>query len=293
MVSGLMNVARELAESVAAGLGIRELPPPMPKVMTKNVTPEVSVSPALSLFARPGDGSIRTRRVAIVVADGCDGTALTALADRLTNEGAVPRFVSTSLGTVQPAGGDDIDVDVSFEAPLAVLYDAVVLPDAPDAIAALSRDGRTIEFIKDQYRHCKPILASRALPQTRPLVDRNSSDDRYTAAAVRSQHHGLAVSDTASPVRKCPRQVRLMRHKDGVPRTRRSGDTVPEPRPLRLRHTLHALTAVAEFADGLRLIKSREPDGLQCSVRRTREDGSDRNLKTSKRVAHRRRFAAP
>src|SRR4029434_9339320 len=76
MVSGLMNVAAELAESVAAGLGIREMPAPMPKVLTRAVTPEVSVSPALSLLARPGDGSIRTRRVAILVADGCDGDSL-------------------------------------------------------------------------------------------------------------------------------------------------------------------------------------------------------------------------
>ena len=129
MVSGLMNVAAELAEGVAAGLGIREMPAPMPKVMTRDVTPEVSVSPALSLFARPGDGSIRTRRVAILVADGCDGESLVALADRLTSEGAVPRFVSTTLGAVQPADGDAIEVDVSLEAAPAVLYDALVLPD--------------------------------------------------------------------------------------------------------------------------------------------------------------------
>ena len=129
MVSGLMNVAAELAEGVAAGLGIREMPAPMPKVLTRDVTPEVSVSPALSLFARPGDGSIRTRRVAILVADGCDGESLVALADRLTSEGAVPRFVSTTLGAVQPADGDAIEVDVSLEAAPAVLYDALVLPD--------------------------------------------------------------------------------------------------------------------------------------------------------------------
>ena len=49
MVSGLMNVAAELAEAVAAGLGIREMPAPMPKVLDADVTPEVSVSPALSL----------------------------------------------------------------------------------------------------------------------------------------------------------------------------------------------------------------------------------------------------
>ena len=159
MVSGLLNVARELAEPVAAGLGIRELPPPMPKVMTKEVTPEVSVSPALSLFARPGDGSIRTRRVAIMVADGCDGAAVSAIADRLTDEGAVPRFVSTTLGSVQPATGEAIEVDVSLEAAPAVLYDALVLPNGSNAVTALRRDGRTLEFIKDQYRHCKPILA--------------------------------------------------------------------------------------------------------------------------------------
>ena len=159
MVSGLMNVASELAESVAAGLGIRELPDPMPRVQTREVTPEVSVSQALSLFARPGDASIRTRRVAILVADGCDGTALVALADRLTSEGAVPRFVATTLGSVQRADGNVIEVDISLEAAPAVLYDALVLPDGDKAVAALRADGRTLEFIKDQYRHCKPILA--------------------------------------------------------------------------------------------------------------------------------------
>ncbi len=159
MVSGLLNVARELAEPVAAGLGIHELPTPMPKVMTREVTPEVSVSSPLSLFARPGDGSIRTRRIAILVADGCDGAALVALADRLSDEGAVPRFVSTTLGSVQPASGGPIEVDISLEAGPAVLYDAMILPDGAGAVQALRGDGRTLEFIKDQYRHCKPILA--------------------------------------------------------------------------------------------------------------------------------------
>ena len=159
MVSGLMNVNAELAQAVAAGLGLREMPTPMPKALTGDVTPEVSASSALSLFARPGDGSIRTRRVAILVADGCDGAGLVALADRLTREGAVPRFVSTTLGSVEPTSGDVIEVDVSLEAAPSVLYDAVVLPSGADAVGRLREDGRTLEFIKDQYRHCKPVLA--------------------------------------------------------------------------------------------------------------------------------------
>jgi catalase len=208
MVSGLLNVARELAEAVAAGLGIRDLPAPMPKVLAKDITPEVSVSPALSLFARPGDGSIRTRRVAIVVADGCDGDAATAIAERLTDEGAVPRFVSTTLGAVQPATGDEIEIDVSLEAAPAVLYDALVLTNGADAVATLRADGRTLEFIKDQYRHCKPILAlgesdqlleacgiSATLPNGDPdtgvlmAADAASVIDDFVAAMAKHRHY--------------------------------------------------------------------------------------------------------
>jgi catalase len=207
MVSGLMNVNADLAQAVATGLGISEMPTPMPKVLTRDVTPEVSVSPALSLCARPGDGSIRSRRVAILVADGCDGQSLTAVADRLTSDGAVPRFVSTTLGAVHPADGDAIEVDISLEAAPAVLYDALVLPDGTGAVTALRADGRTLEFIKDQYRHCKPILAvgasdallaacgiDPALPDGQPdpgviiTTDASTATDAFVAAIAKHRH---------------------------------------------------------------------------------------------------------
>jgi catalase len=183
------------------------MPSPMPKVLKQDVTPEVDVSPALSLFARPGDGSIRTRRVAILVADGCDGDPLVALADRLTSEGAVPRFVATTLGSVQPAAGEAIEIDISLEAGPAVLYDALVLPDGGPAVNALAADGRALEFIKDQYRHCKPILAAgasgqllaacgieTALPNGQPdsgvitTADLGTATDGFIAAIARHRH---------------------------------------------------------------------------------------------------------
>jgi catalase len=39
-----------------------------------------------------------------------------------------------------------------------VLYDAVVVPAGKAAVEALGNIGQTPEFLKDQYRHCKPIL---------------------------------------------------------------------------------------------------------------------------------------
>src|SRR5205085_9367680 len=56
-LSMLRNVSDELAQRVADGLGM-QLPRPMPRLAAA-ATPEVTRSPALSLTARPGDGSIR------------------------------------------------------------------------------------------------------------------------------------------------------------------------------------------------------------------------------------------
>jgi len=158
MVSGLMNVDQGLAEQVAKGLGMRTLPPPMPKVLKTDVTPEVETSEALSLMARPGDGSIAARRVALLVADGADAASLATIAAALVAAGAVPRLVGATLGEVALAGGAR-QADTTVAAMPSVLWDAVVIPDGADAIDRLGVDGRVLEFVKDQYRHCKPMLA--------------------------------------------------------------------------------------------------------------------------------------
>ena len=60
---------RTSRRQVAEGLGI-EVPKAQPAARPRNMKPEVKTSPALSLFARPGDGSIRTRNIALLVAHG-------------------------------------------------------------------------------------------------------------------------------------------------------------------------------------------------------------------------------
>jgi catalase len=156
MVAGLRNVDDGLAAAVAEGLGIRNLPAPLPRALEREVTPEVTKSPALSLTARPGDGTIRTRRVAILVADDANVGDLREISDGLMERGAVPRFVGTRLGRVEGRDGE-IEVDVPVDAAPSVLFDAVVVAGG-NAGAALAGDGRIVEFVKDQYRHCKPIL---------------------------------------------------------------------------------------------------------------------------------------
>jgi catalase len=159
MVAGLRNVAEELAEGVAAGLGLDELPEPLPRALQRVPRPEVDSSPTLSLLARPGEPSIATRRIAVLVANGIDAAGVLEAHRRLAEEGAVPRFVGVTLGRVQCSNGDTVEVEISLEAGPAVLYDALVLPDGKEGVDALQVVGHAMEFIKDQYRHCKPILA--------------------------------------------------------------------------------------------------------------------------------------
>ncbi len=158
VVAQLRNVAEELATAVADGIDLRELPEPLPKLLKRAPKPEVDLSPALSLFARPGAAGIHTRRIAILVCDGVDGEAAAAVHTALAAQGAVPRFVGVKLGQVESVTGDPIDVEISMETAPSVLWDAMVVPGGEGASETLSRSGHALEFLKDQYRHCKTIL---------------------------------------------------------------------------------------------------------------------------------------
>ena len=158
MVASLRNVSDELAKKVAEGLGMETMPAPMPRALPKPPKAEVAKSPTLSLMARPGDGSIKGRKVAILVAPGMEGESVAQLQAALAAQGAVGKLVGPRIGPVKAASGKMMDADFSMESEPGFLFDALALPDGKDAVAALARDVHTMDFIKDQFRHGKTIL---------------------------------------------------------------------------------------------------------------------------------------
>ncbi len=156
VVSMLVNVNPELAASVAQGLGI-EVPAAMPLASDLPI-PEYALSPTLSMLFRPGQAGIRTRRVAVLVAAGVDGAMVQTVYASLLADGAVPRLVGSQLGKVTASDGSTLDVEISLEAGPSVLYDAVVVPDGAEAANAWTLDAHALDFARDQYRHCKPML---------------------------------------------------------------------------------------------------------------------------------------
>jgi catalase len=159
MLSSLVNVSTELAASVAAGLGM-SVPAAMPRAMANPPAPEVNLSRELSPVAQPGECGIRTRQVAVLVANGVHLASLVTLKEALTAEGAVVHFVGTRVGSFNSVDGAGVvEANKSLENSPSVLFDAIVLPDGAEAVQALAKDSHTMEFLKDAYRHCKTIWA--------------------------------------------------------------------------------------------------------------------------------------
>ena len=159
VVSVLANVADDLAQAVADSIGIN-VPAPQTRALDMDVETEVTASPGLSLMTRPGNLGVHTRRVAMLVADGVNGEVLRNTYNHLLKAGAVPRMAGAKLGLVQPDSGEPVHVESTLEAAPSVLWDGVVLPDGADAQNALAAMGPALEFLKDQYRHCKAIFAN-------------------------------------------------------------------------------------------------------------------------------------
>ncbi|WP_055701995.1 catalase [Streptomyces silaceus] len=151
-VTELNRVDHELAAAVAAGVGV-----PAPSATRAGSYKQTS--PALSLRNVAGDGSIRSRRIAVLVADGVDAAQVRAIRDELTERGAVVEAIAPVDGTVEGADGDRHAVDRALPTVASVLYDAVLLPGGPTATPVQGSDPDAVRFVRDAYRHGKPVGA--------------------------------------------------------------------------------------------------------------------------------------
>ena len=160
VVSLLRNVDETLAARVADGLGMA-LPPAQRRALEPPVKSELESSARLSLFAFPGDGAIAGRRIALLVADGANAKATQAIYDALVDAGAAPRYLGAKLGKVQAAGGGSIEIEATLETMPSPMWDAVVIDASADALAKVAP---AVEFVKEQFRHCKTLLVAGPVP---------------------------------------------------------------------------------------------------------------------------------
>jgi catalase len=205
----LEHVDTGLAGRVAEGLGL-SLPTRAEGPLNRSVPadadprryqprksrPAVEASPALSMAGTVKD-SAKTRKVAILAADGADGKAVSEMQRLLTGAGAVPKVVAPRLGTLKGADGAEIKVDFSLLTAGSVLFDAVYVPGGDRSVEALRADARAVLFVHEAYKHCKAIAATGAGAALLPGESATSSTERGPrgddASARRSDDAGLAL----------------------------------------------------------------------------------------------------
>jgi catalase len=73
--------------------------------------------------------------------------------------GAQVHLVAPRLGPVKAGKGKPLEASSTFENSPPVLFDGVVLPDGADGVHALGSQVEVMDFISNQYRHGKTLLA--------------------------------------------------------------------------------------------------------------------------------------
>lgn len=148
----LANIDLELAKRVAANLGL-----PAPTKGTVEVRKTTfDRSPALSQ-ANLLPENIKTRKVAILAANGVDGAAIDAMKKALAAEGAHAKLLGPTSAPVKTADGKSLPVDASMEGMPSVIFDAVFVPGGAASIKALSGDGVALHYVLEAYKHLKAI----------------------------------------------------------------------------------------------------------------------------------------
>lgn len=172
MVGLLAYVDRTLAERVAQGLGLTVPTRPdaplnlsvpadgnIKRFQPKPVKKPVGVSPALSM-ANTVKNTIKSRKIAILAADGFDAAAVNEMNRALTAQGAMTKIVAPRLGELTSRQGNKAKIDYSLLTTSSVMFDAVYVPGGARSIAALLGEAKAVHFINEAYMHCKTIAAT-------------------------------------------------------------------------------------------------------------------------------------
>ena len=165
MVSHLLNVDMGLAQEVAEGLGLKEMPEAAEAAMpTRTDLPE---SPALSIVLN-GPKTFKGRKIGVLVSEGVDAGLFRKVQETVEAEGAKVAVVAPTIGGVMDSDGNHLPAVEKVDGGPSVLFDAVVLLPSAEGVVELAKDATAGDFVDDAFAHCKFIGYT---PAARKLFD--------------------------------------------------------------------------------------------------------------------------
>ncbi|WP_342648574.1 catalase [Mucilaginibacter sp. CSA2-8R] len=177
MLVFLSEIDKSLATQVAYALGLH-IPKKLENQLNQNIPADanpadyastkgessVDKSDALSMANTIKD-SIKTRKVAIIAADGVDEKSLSVIKKAIEDAGGVTEVIAPRLGYITSANDEKIHVDESLLTAASVLFDAVYVPGGTNSVATLEAEGDAVHFLNEAFKHCKPIAADEQAQQ--------------------------------------------------------------------------------------------------------------------------------
>ncbi|WP_040808792.1 catalase [Nocardia concava] len=147
----LGSIDPDLAVRVAAELGL-------PALGDGSEVSDGIISPALSQLTKAA-GTVATRKVAILTADGADAPGIRSVRTWLTDRGVVPEVIAPHGGSLIEQGDTNETLPVQRALPTvsSVLYDGVIVAGGADAADTLVRTGAAVHFVLEAFKHAKPI----------------------------------------------------------------------------------------------------------------------------------------
>jgi catalase len=151
MVALFNQVDGDLARQAAMGIGV-DPPAKSGGVASTKSSPAVSMENTVK-------NTVKSRKVAILAADGFNADELSMVKEGLKKAGANVKVISMYLGTLKGVGGGEVTVDKNYVSTASVLFDALYVPGGRESVESLKTQGEALHFVNEMFKHCKPIAA--------------------------------------------------------------------------------------------------------------------------------------
>ena len=165
MVGHLRHIDDGLAQEVADGLGLPELPEKVP-FARKPIT-DLPESPALSII-KNGPDSFKGRKLGIYIAEGADASVVKALQDAAKAAGAMAEIVAPHVAGAKLSDGNFMEAAEKIDGGPSVVYDAVAVVMSEKSAKRFNTDKPSIDFVNDAFAHAKFVAY---VPSVQPLFE--------------------------------------------------------------------------------------------------------------------------
>lgn len=145
------DLARRVAENLGIALSKEQLSRPLPKAVNG-----LESDPALSIYGRDLQ-VLKSRRVALLAADGVSEASVQAVCGALRKAGVHPQLFAPRMGMLKTAEGGELKIDGTIAGNPSVLADAVIVPEGDASLNTLMADGDATYYLRQAYKHLKVI----------------------------------------------------------------------------------------------------------------------------------------